>query len=190
MEVLAAAALMSVLTMLALLMTRSSAEFYSRASINGATELAIESTLNEISNELLESRPSTITQPAGLLTPPSSSSTLTFRRVAHYEPATGIYEFGPLTRIAVENNAIYISTDVESSSPQQRMIMEHVATLAKDEIANGLDDNGNGLVDEAGLAFVLETPFTVRVHLSLERRNAEGSMEVVSGSTLVQLRNR
>lgn len=189
-EMLLASAILSLLLLMAMIMTRSSAEFYSRASINGARELAVESTLNEMVNELLESRASTITQPVSLLTPPSSSSTLTFRRVLSFDPATGTYVSGPLARIALEGNAIFVTTDADAPAPRQRFLIDGVSELAAGEIANGVDDNGNGLVDEAGLAFVLETSFTVRIYLSLERRNAEGAMDVVSGSTLVQVRNR
>lgn len=189
-EIMIAGALLSVLLMFALLMTRSSAEFYSTASINGAAEIALESTLNEIINELIESRASLITQPTPLLTPPSSSSALTYRRVLRYDAATGISEYGPLSRIALEGGSIYVTEGIDTASPKSRILADRAAPLITGEIPNGVDDNGNGLIDEAGLAFVLESPHTLRIYLSLERKNANGTMESVSGTTLVQLRNR
>jgi prepilin-type N-terminal cleavage/methylation domain-containing protein len=189
-ELLVASAILSVFLMMAMIMARSSSEFYSTASINGARELAVESSLNEMVNELMETRASTITQPVSLLTPPSSSKTLTFRRVLSFDAAKGIYESGPLTRISLEGTTIFITTDADSPTPQQRFLIDGVAEMAAGELPNGVDDNGNGLVDEGGLAFVLETSFTVRIYLSLERRNAEGVTDVVSGSSLVQVRNR
>jgi hypothetical protein len=43
-----------------------------------------------------------------------------------------------------------------------------VAALLEGELANGLDDNGNGLIDEPGLAFTVDGN-DVTVLLTLER---------------------
>lgn len=56
------------------------------------------------------------------------------------------------------------------------------------EVPNGLDDNGNGLVDESGLAFVIDGS-RLTVHLSLERPDSEGNLVAYSRSSVVHCRN-
>jgi hypothetical protein len=56
------------------------------------------------------------------------------------------------------------------------------------EAFNGLDDNGNGLVDERGLAIELDGD-VLTVHLSLERRGPDGAPIVRTQQTSVRLRN-
>ena len=48
-----------------------------------------------------------------------------------------------------------------------------VSPLLKGELVNGLDDNGNGLIDETGLSFVLEGNRVV-IRLTLRRPEVEG----------------
>jgi len=47
------------------------------------------------------------------------------------------------------------------------VVADHVSPLLEGEELNGLDDNGNGLVDEPGLTFVLFR-FAVTIRLSVE----------------------
>jgi len=48
-----------------------------------------------------------------------------------------------------------------------------VPAIFQDEILNGNDDNGNGLADEAGLAFDMDGA-EVNIHLTVERINPNG----------------
>ena len=63
-----------------------------------------------------------------------------------------------------------------------------VSQLLEDELANGLDDNGNELSDEFGLAFVLEGK-CVTIRLTLERVNEAGERIQVTRATSVTCRN-
>lgn len=56
------------------------------------------------------------------------------------------------------------------------------------EIVNGLDDNGNGLVDERGLSFVLDGD-TVTIRLTLERRGDDGEPILRTLTSVVTCRN-
>lgn len=56
------------------------------------------------------------------------------------------------------------------------------------ELPNGVDDNGNGLVDESGLNFTLQGN-TVQIRLTLERTNADGDLINETVETRVTLRN-
>jgi hypothetical protein len=63
-----------------------------------------------------------------------------------------------------------------------------VRPLLGGELPNGIDDNGNGLVDESGLNFTLQGN-TVRIRLTLERTDAGGGLADESVETRVTLRN-
>lgn len=56
------------------------------------------------------------------------------------------------------------------------------------EILNGVDDNGNGLVDEKGLAFEVEGPM-VRITLTIERLGPDGQAVTKTLETRVTCRN-
>ncbi len=56
------------------------------------------------------------------------------------------------------------------------------------EVPNGIDDNGNGLVDEKGLAFEVDGPM-VRITLTLERIGPDGKPVTKTLETRVTCRN-
>jgi type II secretory pathway pseudopilin PulG len=60
--------------------------------------------------------------------------------------------------------------------------------LADEVLGNLVDDNGNGIVDEAGLCFTIEGN-AVRVRITLEKTNPEGIVVRRSRESLVVCRN-
>lgn len=56
------------------------------------------------------------------------------------------------------------------------------------ELDNGVDDNGNGLIDEKGLVFTL-TGSRVTVRLTLERKSETGEIVTRTVETMVTCRN-
>lgn len=63
-----------------------------------------------------------------------------------------------------------------------------VASFLEGEIVNGKDDNGNGLVDETGLAFVVHDG-NVEIFLTLERLADGGKPVRITRSATVACRN-
>ena len=63
-----------------------------------------------------------------------------------------------------------------------------VRPFLENEIVNGVDDNGNGLIDERGLSFVLEGD-TVTIRLTLERQGPEGAPVTRTLASVVTCRN-
>jgi len=63
-----------------------------------------------------------------------------------------------------------------------------VSPLLEGEIANGVDDNGNGLIDEDGLSFVLEGDRVV-IRLTLRRPEVGGRTVVQTVESVVYIRN-
>jgi hypothetical protein len=63
-----------------------------------------------------------------------------------------------------------------------------VSPLLEGETVNGVDDNGNGLVDEDGLSFVIEGQ-RVTVRLTLQRLEVDGRRVQQSVESIVACRN-
>ena len=63
-----------------------------------------------------------------------------------------------------------------------------VSPYLSGEIPNGMDDNGNGLIDEKGLSFVMENN-SVTVRLTLERIDERGESVTRTVETTVTCRN-
>jgi type II secretory pathway pseudopilin PulG len=63
-----------------------------------------------------------------------------------------------------------------------------VAPLLQGEVENGIDDNGNGLIDEDGLSFVLEGD-RVTIRLTIRRPEVGGRMVEQTVESIVCCRN-
>jgi prepilin-type N-terminal cleavage/methylation domain-containing protein len=63
-----------------------------------------------------------------------------------------------------------------------------VAPFIGGELPNGMDDNGNGLIDESGLTFVVDRN-AVEIWLTLETVSAEGVTTTHTAHTVVTCRN-
>lgn len=63
-----------------------------------------------------------------------------------------------------------------------------VRPFLEGEIMNGIDDNGNGLIDEKGLSFVVDRN-AVTIRLSMERRDRDGHTFTTTAETTVTCRN-
>lgn len=74
--------------------------------------------------------------------------------------------------------------------PDERFVVwcNTVNEMLEDEILNGIDDNENGLADEAGLSFVLDDR-AVRVRLTLVGTDENGNPIEHTAETLVTCRN-
>ncbi|MBL8860784.1 MAG: prepilin-type N-terminal cleavage/methylation domain-containing protein [Planctomycetes bacterium] len=100
--------------------------------------------------------------------------------------------FSPLMRIALTAQSGGEVTWYESpgEAGERRVVwVKDVPQFAQGEIpGNGVDDNGNGLVDESGLAFVKEGR-SVRILLSVRRSNGQGGWIEKQLQTVVTCRN-
>lgn len=76
------------------------------------------------------------------------------------------------------------------SAPEERSVVwsSSVPSLRDGEIANGLDDNGNQIQDESGLAFVKDGSL-MTVLLTVEREDPDGNPLATSRQKLVTCRN-
>ena len=63
-----------------------------------------------------------------------------------------------------------------------------VSDFLENELPNGIDDNGNGLIDESGLTFVIDGSM-VTIRLTLQRTGSDGKSSVYSREATVHCRN-
>lgn len=75
------------------------------------------------------------------------------------------------------------------TAEQERVVWTNwVREFMAGEVFNGVDDNGNGLVDEKGLSFTLEASL-VTIRITLEREGPDGNPITVALETQVDVRN-
>lgn len=90
--------------------------------------------------------------------------------------------------LAEETGQIYWGQNVGEVNERLVVWANTVSEMLEDELMNGVDDNGNQLADELGLAFVLDDR-SVTIRLSLERAGENGKTIQVTRETTVTCRN-
>ncbi|MSR62806.1 MAG: type II secretion system protein [Planctomycetes bacterium] len=111
----------------------------------------------------------------------------------HYQISTGV-EDGKSVWSAPEviglagEGSIYWAENQGEADERLVVWANTVSQMLQNEVMNGLDDNGNDLADELGLAFVLDGR-SVTIRLSLERTADDGKKIQASKETTVTCRN-
>lgn len=93
-------------------------------------------------------------------------------------------------RVALEESQSHIYwSDNPDADDERRIVWTNlVAPYLEGEVPNGIDDNGNGLIDEKGLAFAIDGN-TIHMHLTLERLLGDGTVLRQTVSKTVACRN-
>jgi hypothetical protein len=91
----------------------------------------------------------------------------------------------------IDEGDIVLVLDTAASNPRNLVIARGVPEVLEGEIANNnVDDNGNGLIDEPGLALVWASGGnSVTVRATVGQRAPDGSMQLRTVTTTVHLRN-
>jgi type II secretory pathway pseudopilin PulG len=90
--------------------------------------------------------------------------------------------------LSEESGELYWGQNLGAENERRVVWANTVSQLLEDELANGEDDNGNGLADELGLSFVLDGA-SVTIRLTLERVDEEEKRIQVTRWTSVTCRN-
>jgi prepilin-type N-terminal cleavage/methylation domain-containing protein len=99
-------------------------------------------------------------------------------------------EFSPVRRIAHDGTTQISWAESPGSASERRAVWtSHAAQFLAGEIENGIDDNGNGLIDEGGLSFDFEGDKMVVIRLTIRRRAPEGTLTTKTLETRVCCRN-
>ncbi len=111
-----------------------------------------------------------------------------------YEVSLGVEDgevvWGEPQRIGLDGTQSQLSWSERPDQENERQVVwcNVVRPFLEGELDNGLDDNGNGLVDEQGISFEIEGE-RVTIRLSLERRDSEGRPMLQTIETVVTCRN-
>jgi prepilin-type N-terminal cleavage/methylation domain-containing protein len=194
-EVMVSAAVMSLVLVSVALVTKTGNGVYRTTQARDALRQRTQHALNRIVDAVATASKTTFAAPPAL---PFGSSTLDFRTPTGI--AGGVVSWGPKDRICFQmtggtghgqglgnDGEIVLIRDVDGAS-LTTVLATHVAEYLEGETFNGADDNGNGLIDERGLSFVLAgDQLTIRVTLAL--LDPDGEPVWVTTQTQVRLRN-
>jgi len=167
------------------MVTRSTSEAYDEEMSKASLELQLDQTLDRIALALMAASASSL-QP-GVATP-AFHSTLSYAQSLGVQDGAVVHGAPERISLRIENGeVVWLERPGE---PGERMATwtRSVREFLEGELQNGVDDNGNGLVDESGLAFVIEGPI-VRVLLTLEREGAGDRRLTYTRESLVRCRN-
>jgi len=113
----------------------------------------------------------------------------------NYTSVVGVQDgepvISPLQRIAMSAEpGSAVSWYQNPGSEQEKRIVwtRDLRSFCEGELPNGIDDNGNGLIDEKGLSFEVDGPM-VRIALTIERPGPDGKPVVKALETRVTCRN-
>ena len=92
--------------------------------------------------------------------------------------------------VAMDENElrVYWSQNPDTENERRVVWTSLVAPFMEGELPNGMDDNGNGLIDEKGLSFVVDRN-AVSIRLTLERLYENGDTVTETVETTVTCRN-
>ncbi len=103
---------------------------------------------------------------------------------------SGAVVWSDIERISLEGAGDSVQWFENPGLPQERHVVwsNLVQPLLEGELPNGIDDNGNGLIDEEGLSFVLDNEAVV-IRLTLRTTNPEGTPLLRTVESIVTCRN-
>jgi len=118
---------------------------------------------------------------------PLHSSSLNYRTALGIENGNMIW--GPSVSIGLEAGTQAVWRENPHSKEERKLVWSKaVRELLQGETLNGIDDNGNGFVDEKGMSFSIEGN-KVTAMVCLERRTRDGRIVTETLSTTVCCRN-
>ncbi|HUG35726.1 MAG TPA: prepilin-type N-terminal cleavage/methylation domain-containing protein [Candidatus Limnocylindrales bacterium] len=184
-EVLLAIGLIGLVLANISMLLRSSASAYSVGASATELDLQADRTLDRIALAIMGASAGSLnpTQQAPFFTP-----SLDFQQ--NLGVARGEVVYGAPERISfvVEDGVVTWRENPGQESERLVVWTRWVRDFLAGEVPNGVDDNGNGLIDERGLAFTLEGNL-VTIRLTLERPGPDGRLLTEFRETSVTCRN-
>jgi prepilin-type N-terminal cleavage/methylation domain-containing protein len=167
------------------LVMNSGSDSRERESIRGDLDVQLDRTLDRIALTLMSAD-------AGSLDPsaPSPAFQNSLEYVQNLGVLNGEVVLGDPERIELIVQGGQVLWRQRPDELDERMVVwsRWVAGYLDGELPNGVDDNGNGLIDETGLAFVVSGS-QIEIFLCLERRGDDGQIVRHQRSAVVACRN-
>lgn len=122
------------------------------------------------------------------ITRPNSTSDLRFQVSLGVEDGEVVWSEPEMVAMEELQQQIYWSDNPEAADERRVIWTNLVAPFLEGELPNGLDDNGNGLIDEKGLSFTIDRN-SVDMKLTLERVRDDGTVVHSTVENVVTCRN-
>lgn len=119
---------------------------------------------------------------------PFYSGTIHYQISLGVEDGKVVWSDPEVIGLSEDSGQVYWGQNVGGADERVVVWANTVSEMLEDELLNGVDDNGNDLADELGLAFVLDEK-AVTIRLSLERERDDGKKIQVTKETTVTCRN-
>jgi prepilin-type N-terminal cleavage/methylation domain-containing protein len=167
------------------MVTRSTSDAYDAEMSKASLELQLDQTLDRIALALMSASAASL-QPG--MANPAFHSTLSYAQSLGVQAGEVVH--GAPERISLRIDAGEVVWIERPGEPGERMATwtRSVRDFLEGELPNGVDDNRNGLIDESGLTFVIESG-VVRVLLTLEREGRGGESLTYTRESVVHCRN-
>lgn len=167
------------------LVMNSGAQSREEDAIRGDLDVQLDRTIDRIALALMSASTSSLDPTA-----PSPASQSSLEYVQSLGVQNGELVVGDTERIELVVEDGQVRWRERPNELDERMVVwtRWVANYLDGEEPNGVDDNGNGLIDETGLAFVV-SPGQVEIFLCLERRGENGEVVRHQRSAVVACRN-
>ena len=177
--------LLLIMIIKASLVTSTIIEVQSKEGVAMDMEDRAQQVLDRIAFEIMGSDYETL-QP--FLQEPSDSYGITYQ--LSFGLQDGVAVWSDPQEIAKEQNdsIVYWQENVGQVGGRRLTWTRWASDYLEGEIPNGIDDNGNGLVDEKGLSFALKGR-EVTIRLTLERADQDGAVQLFTFERKVTCRN-
>jgi prepilin-type N-terminal cleavage/methylation domain-containing protein len=184
-ELMITVSLLSLVMLNVWMVLRESSAAYSARTVDYDAEVQAQRTLDRISEALLGASKDTIEVPKQS---PLYADWLRFEINVGYE--NGAPVFGNEQEIRLEAPAQEVVWRERPDEEDERRVVwsRFVRQFLEGEVPNGIDDNGNGVVDEKGLAFDLDGDMVI-VRLTIERPGPDGTLITKTLKSQVTCRN-
>jgi prepilin-type N-terminal cleavage/methylation domain-containing protein len=164
---------------------RSSQSAYQQQSSTSDLDIQADQTLDHVALALMSARLQSLDPTANA---PAYHSSLQFVQSLGVENGQVVVSDPERVEMVVDQGKVVWKQRPDQLDERMIVWSRWVSDFLEGEIPNGIDDNGNGLVDEKGLAFVI-VGSQVTIHLTLERTEPGGKTILQSRSTVVACRN-
>ena len=167
------------------LVLRSGSEQREAQSIRGDLDVLIERTLDRISLALMSADVGSLDPTAPS---PSFQSALEYVQNLGVQNGQVVLGDAESIELVVQGGQVLWRQRPDELDERTVVWTRWVAEYLDGELPNGVDDNGNGLTDETGLAFVVSGS-QVEIFLCLDRRGDDGQVVRHQRSAVVSCRN-
>ena len=163
---------------------RSTGDVYKSGALLGSLEDQAQQAMDRIVYALMQTRSEDIAVP----TSPLSNSSVDYEVLLGVENGRDIWGDPCKIEHAVDDGQVVWSRRPKASTEQRVVWTNWVPEYLEDEFPNGIDDNGNVLSDESGLAFNLDGRQVI-VRLTLSREDTDRTVYTRTLEARVTCRN-